>query len=138
MLDFRALDGGDHLRVALIAALENRDHLADRHLLSGDIPDGDLEALDRVRRRNVAGDGSVEIRDRSLQSARSALDAIDAKADVEQRSDNWRQPGNPDPCDGRGHFALMGQRVDGNRRGYHDMQEADKDRTADEQRNLPN
>ena len=65
-VEFGALDGGKHLRVSFIAAIQSRDHLADRHVLTGDFPDGDLEPLERVIRRNVAGDQMVNAPNRSL------------------------------------------------------------------------
>ena len=44
----RALDGGDHFRIGLIAAFENRVDLAGRDALSGDHSNGRLEALERI------------------------------------------------------------------------------------------
>jgi len=62
---FRALDGGEHLRVGLIAAMQGRNHFAGRQVLTGDFPDGDLEPLERVVGRNVARDRTVNARNGS-------------------------------------------------------------------------
>ena len=42
----RAFDGGKHLRVSLIAAIENGDHLACHNVPAGDLPDRRLEAFE--------------------------------------------------------------------------------------------
>ena len=46
-MDFRALDRGQHLRVGLVAAIENRSHLAGRQFAAGDSADSGFQAIER-------------------------------------------------------------------------------------------
>jgi hypothetical protein len=134
--EFGALDGGEHLRISLISAIENPAYLADFDVLAGDVPDGDLQALNRISRRNVARYKRANITNGSDQSTRRAFHAIDAKADIQERSRNWSQPRHPDPSDCCRTVAFTDQRVNCNRPGYDEMEDAYNERTTFKQSNV--
>jgi hypothetical protein len=128
--EFGALDGGEHLRISLISAIENPAYLADFDVLAGDVPDGDLQSLNRISRRNVARYKRANITNGSHQSMRTAFHAIDAKADIQERSKNWSQPRHPDPSDCCRNVAFIDQRVNCNRPGYDEMEDGDNECTT--------
>ena len=128
--DFRALDGGEHSRVGLVAAGEHGGHLACRDLLAGDLGDRNLETLDRIGGRRAARPVGIDIPQRSLQSPRAALYAIDPKAEIQERADDGREPRHSDPPDGGGDVALVDQGVNGDGDGDQDMDDRRNERLA--------
>ena len=127
MLDLRALDGGEHLRIAVVAAVEDL-----RRPRRVDISCPVISPMATLRRSIGSADEAspvarVEAPGRSHQPARTAPHPIDAEAEVQKRADDRREPRHADPADGRGHVALVDQNVDGDAGRDDEMQQAAKE-----------
>ena len=131
---FRALDRGQHLRVGLIAAIENRSHLAGRQFAAGDSADSGFQAIERFIRRFVARGRRIVASNRPLQPLRATPDPIDAESGIKDRSENRREPGKPDPADCGGNIAFGQEHVDSHGAGHQEMKDADEKRVVFERR----
>ena len=109
----RLPDRCQHRRVGLVAVAVARDAVARHRRQAGDRLHRPVEGT--VGLGHVGGGlrRVVELlRGPPLQPAGAPLDPVDAEGEVEQRAEDGREPGEPDPADGRAHHALAQQHVD--------------------------
>ena len=133
-VDFGALDRGKHFRIGLVAAIENRRHLARRQFATGDPADRGSEAVERIMRRRVVPGHRIVAPNRPLQPASPAFHPVDAKSGIEDRPEDGGEPGKSDPADCGGNIAFGQERVDSDCASHDEMDGADKKRAAFKQR----
>ena len=118
MLRGRVGDCLQHHRIGLVAVMVDVDAVAILRGPAGDASDrflegGQVVVAVAVRGRFGLRDGLAAV----TQPLRPAVDAIDAEHEVEDRSEDRRQPGQADPADRRADLALAQQHVHGDHDG---------------------